>query len=137
MAIEKIGDVKSTGNNSFTESVGNILGKDDFLRLLVTELKYQNPLSPLDNKEFISQMAQFSSLEQLQNMNKSIEDIKTLQSLSQMNFAVNIINHRVVGYDANGNIVDGIVENISFQDGEPYVITGGKVLNLKNLIKIY
>lgn len=137
MTIDKIRDINANMNNTFSKSVENILGKDDFLRLLVTELKYQNPLSPLDNKEFISQMAEFSSLEQLQNMNKSIEDIKTLQSLSQMNFAVNIINHRVVGYDDNGNLVDGVVENIYFQYGAPYVVIGEKGVNLKNLIKIY
>ena len=61
------------------------LGKDDFLQLLTVQLKFQDPLNPMQDTDFIAQMAQFSSLEQLQNMNQSLD--KNLGSDQQLSAA--------------------------------------------------
>ncbi|NEU29369.1 flagellar hook assembly protein FlgD [bacterium LRH843] len=57
-----------------------ILGKDDFLKILITQLQNQDPSNPMDDREFIAQMAQFSSLEQMTNMNTAIQQFVNLQS---------------------------------------------------------
>ena len=59
----------SSQTEPLTNASQDIMGKDDFLKLLVTQLRFQNPLSPMDNMDFITQLAEFSSLEQIQNMN--------------------------------------------------------------------
>lgn len=63
-------------NNTSTAQAGqgsNILGKDDFLKLMITQMKNQDPMSPMDGSQFASQLAQFSSLEQLSNLNTNME----------------------------------------------------------------
>ena len=78
MLLSKLGGLDS--KKPITELVGEErLGKEDFLNLLITQLKYQNPLEPMKNSDFIAQTAQFSALEQMQKLNKSMESQMSLQ----------------------------------------------------------
>ncbi|SDN60083.1 flagellar basal-body rod modification protein FlgD [Desulfonauticus submarinus] len=72
-----------------------VLGKDDFLKLLVTQLEHQDPLNPMDDKEFIAQLAQFSSLEQMNNISEGINKLVQSNNTSQMLGAVGFIGKEV------------------------------------------
>jgi flagellar basal-body rod modification protein FlgD len=106
----KIMQVEAMGFNNASaaksESISkNTLDKDDFLKLLITELRYQDALEPMDDREFIAQMAQMSSLEQMQNLNKTVEEGLSAVIESQNNFQgslATILETMVSQYYFNG-----------------------------------
>ena len=74
---------------------GSDLGKEEFLQLLVTQFQYQDPLNPMEDKEFIAQLAQFSSLEQNMQMNENLENLLSLQQQQTVIGAANYIGKTV------------------------------------------
>jgi flagellar basal-body rod modification protein FlgD len=76
-------------------SEGTAMGKDEFLKLLVAQLQAQDPLNPMDSTEFTAQLAQFSSLEQLQNVNNNLEDMSTSQAVLSNSQAVSYIGKTI------------------------------------------
>lgn len=89
-------------NAALSKQKGSNLDKDSFMLLLVTQFKYQDPLNPMEDKEFIAQMAQFSSLEQLMNLNTSMEDLTTATNNQQMINATSYIGKLV---SVSGNTI--------------------------------
>ena len=74
-------DTSSTSGSSssaITQAAGGEMGKDQFVKLLVTEMQNQDPLNPMDGKELAVQLAQFSSVEQLMNVNTKLDDLTAL-----------------------------------------------------------
>src|SRR3989339_1106934 len=72
------------------------LGKDDFMKLLLAQLKNQDPLKPMDGTDFAAQLAQFSSLEQLSNMNTELKNLSVNQMTMNYAQSVNMIGKDVV-----------------------------------------
>lgn len=114
----------SNSNQVIAKAVNETLGKDDFLKLLTTELRNQDPLQPMDNKDFIAQMAQFSSLEQMNNVSKSMEDLKTSMTgffqQGLLNQGAALIGKQVNGRDTDGvTVISGVVDSVKWLDGDP------------------
>ncbi|MCY8881264.1 flagellar hook assembly protein FlgD [Bacillus spizizenii] len=89
------------------------LGKDEFLKILMTQVQNQDPLNPVDDKEFISQMATFSSLEQMMNMNKTMTQF-------------------VENQDPFTSYVDWLGKEVSWTDGQSSTDKTGTVSSVKH-----
>lgn len=107
------------------------LDKDDFLKILITQLQHQDPTSPLQDKEFIAQMAQFSSLEQMTNMS---EGFKKLQGLLASSEAASVLGRNVEVRKGEG-LVTGVVTQVVRGD-YPLVSVNGEFYDLDQVEKV-
>jgi flagellar basal-body rod modification protein FlgD len=107
-----------------TRNTNGVLGKDDFLKLLVAQLKHQDPLAPSTDQEWIGQMAQFSQLEQESNTASTTSRIADQLSRSG---ALGLIGHTVTYDDDQGNPVTGVVQQVDVsKDGNATLTVDGK-----------
>ncbi|MDM5246941.1 flagellar hook assembly protein FlgD [Lysinibacillus sp. G4S2] len=130
---------KQTGNSE--------LGKDAFLQLLITQLQHQDPTNPMDDREFISQMAQFSSLEQMQNMTKAMEALLVSQQQTQMMGYSSFVGKEVKWHEITEELDaekkpiikegSGVIQSIKFVDGNvKFVLEDGKEITPGNISSI-
>jgi flagellar basal-body rod modification protein FlgD len=104
------------------------LGKDDFLKLLLTQLSQQDPTNPMKDQDFIAQMAQFSSLEQMKNISTGISKME-----SRQNFA--LVGKLISGPDMNdGDTIVGVVGAIFFDgDGKSFARVNGRTVEVDKI----
>lgn len=108
------------------------LGKDDFLKLLITQLSNQDPTSPMEDTQFISQMAQFSSLEQMTNMNESFNKMAAMINSSQATSTLG----KTVEVALGDTTSQGVVEATSF-GANPQVMVNGMYYDLNKIKAVY
>jgi flagellar basal-body rod modification protein FlgD len=97
---------------------GQELGKNDFLKLLAAQLQYQNPLEPMSDSDFVAQLAQFSSLEQMENLNS------TLSTQSYYSFAGKYVSAEITLPDGRTGSIIGVVDSVFTDKGTSYCELG-------------
>lgn len=123
--VTGVNSAQQTANQTSANSKKDELGKDDFLKLLITQLGNQDPLNPMNDTEFISQMAQFSALEQMTNLNSSMT---TTQAASMIG--------KQITWAEDGEEVSGKVTAIRILDGKPNLQIGDKSVELSKVMSV-
>ena len=121
----------TTGTNNTSKTGSQIgaaagMGKDDFMQLLIAQLKNQDPMKPMEDKEFITQLAQFSSLEAMEKMTTQMEELTGSQMLVQ---AATLIGKQVTAKLENGEVVTGTISQVKIVDGKPTAVVNGKEID--------
>ena len=131
MAINAIA-AAGNGTTAATSTTGSTaMGKEAFLTLLITQLQHQDPTNPMQDKEFIAQMAQFSSLEQMTNMSAQFGKVANVLNSSE---AQSLLGHEVEILDGDKTTY-GKVEQVV--RGEfPLVMVGGSFYDLEQVSKV-
>lgn len=129
-----------TESDNSAASLKKTLGQDDFFKLLITQLRYQNPLEPLEDQEFIAQLATFSSLEQVTNLNKQFEQMTA--SMEDSLFAITSIQQataclgNVVEYRSGEDVLSGRVDSVRIEGGLPVLMVGETRVDLSSIVAI-
>lgn len=108
------------------------LGKDDFLKLLITQLQNQDPTSPMENTEFIAQMAQFSSLEQMTNMSTEFTKLANMLNSGE---AVSLLGKNVE-IAAGESSISGVVEAVT-RGTNPQIKVNGMLYSMDQINAVY
>ena len=127
------------GSNQVTGS--NDLGKDAFMSLLVEQMKNQDPMAPTSNDEFIAQLAQFSSLEEMQVVNENLVALALLQQdnalMAQLTDSSALIGKQVVYMDPEtSEPATGTVEAVKLAEGAVSLLVDGKEISLASVSEI-
>lgn len=124
----KIVETNSQSSMKKAKSASNSgMDKDAFLQLLVAQMKYQDPLEPTSNTEFISQYAQFSQVEQLQNMAGSMDLQRASQLVGQE------VRVKTTSSSGDTNYVEGKVDYVAYENGKAYLSIGGNMYSMDDL----
>ncbi len=130
MSVSDVTSTQSVASTTTSETKSNVLDQDAFLKLLLVQLQNQDPLSPMDNTEFISQMAQFSALEQMTQVKAQIEAMRVDVT------AISLLGKKVKVQMDEDTVLEGVVESAKFSGSMPVLVVSGEEVYLDNIVEV-
>jgi len=134
MSVSAVNNSYYQGTGTTSSLGGSGLSESDFLQLLVAQLKNQSPDSPQDPSQFAAQLAEFATVEQLQNLNQNVQALNQAQELGA---AADMIGKTVTVDLGNNQTVSGTVEKVTYAAGsDPQVVINGSGYDFNAITEI-
>ncbi|MBI5878728.1 MAG: hypothetical protein HZB53_13845 [Chloroflexi bacterium] len=125
---------RTNPTNTTAVSGGMGLGKDAFMKLLLAQLRYQDPMQPKDDTQFITQLAQFNTLEQMQSINEAMQAMRVSQEMMQ---GSNMIGKQVQAITpTDQQTVSGVVTAVKLVGGQVIISIGDKHVLLSQIVSV-
>jgi flagellar basal-body rod modification protein FlgD len=123
---------KADGTKSVnTQQTPGVMGKDDFLKLFLTSLQYQDPFNAMDMNQMMNQMSQMSIMEQVQNMTKAVDSLRTTMHTTALDGGMKFLGKYVRGVDSKGEKVSGQVDIVRLaENNEVQLVVDNHVISL-------
>ena len=109
------------------------LTQQDFLKLIVAQMSSQDPMKPVDDTQFVAQMAQFSTLQATTSMQQSLAQMNSQQQFLQANA---LIGRDVALQDSQGALINGTVSSVLMTSGTPQIVINGQAYDLSTLLTV-
>jgi flagellar basal-body rod modification protein FlgD len=138
MSVSTVSSINQTSNGKWmTDAAGGAqIGKNDFLTLLITQMQHQDPLSPVKDQEFAAQLAQFSSLEAIQNLSRQFEQFAATNSwVTYLGQATSLIGKTVDISTADG-VVSGLVEMVQLEENHIKLVIDGMSYDIGDVLAV-
>ncbi|UOO37325.1 hypothetical protein IZU99_08690 [Oscillospiraceae bacterium CM] len=121
-----------TSNSEDTSKTNSKVDTETFLNLLVAQLKYQDPLEPQDNTAFVTQLAQMSSLSEMQDMKSTLQNSQAYDMIGKDIYAE--VLDKTTGVT---NAYAGIVDSVIIRDGIPYIVVGSTAIRVSDVKQVF
>ena len=128
-AVSQAQTIANGFSKTAIKSGTHAMGRDDFLKLLMTQLQHQDPMAVMKDEQFIAQLAQFSSLEEMQNLRKSFT---SLLNISQLTQSAGLVGRtvQIKPLEEGAPMVTGTVSSVKMDQGVPKIAVNGQLYSL-------
>ncbi len=134
MAITGIGSSSSTEGTGQTGFAASVFDGDAFMKLLLTQLRHQDPMNPMKDQEFMAQLAQMNTLSEMQKLNTNIEAMSEAQSLAQ---GANLIGKAVQASSDSGDPTYGVVQAVRVQSNKVQLVLANSTIALEDVQAVW
>ena len=132
-SVSSASSIISSNSSANNQKTNQEFDKDTFLKLFIEQLRYQDPLSPQDSSAFMNQMAQFSVMEQLQNLNTSIGQLINMQNVTE---AASLVGRTVTVTGSDGTETSGTVEKVLIQQNGSKIVIDGQSYDMTQITQV-
>lgn len=114
-----------------------VMGKDDFLKLFLTSLQYQDPMNAMDMNQMMNQMSQMTLIEQVQNMTEAVDSLRATMAVNPLDGGMKYLGKYIEGVDSEGKLVSGKVDVVRLaRNNEVQLVVGDHVVSLGYVVNV-